>query len=145
MSNGHAEPTTNPFPGHQVLVTHTTGAMSVIHPLSESSYRRLTALQTYMTNALEPHCGLNTRSYRAVDPSLINFKGAVVDGSSTGASGGARSIVDGIYPTRWRELGVRGRAEAWGRVGGFIAGAQPELLAGIKDVEIMRGAGLSYF
>jgi cleavage and polyadenylation specificity factor subunit 1 len=89
-------------PAHQILLTAQTGAISLLTPLSTSSYRTLAALQSYLTNTLLHHAGLNPRAYRNVDADL-----AV----------GGRPIIDGNVLKRWMELGSWKRAEGLGRSG----------------------------
>lgn len=66
------------------------------------------------------------------------YSGAVQE--SMGPSG-ARTIVDGSMVGRWRELGVRGRTEAWGRVGGYLGG-EGETAVGMREVHLLNGGAL---
>ncbi|KAF2403941.1 protein CFT1, partial [Trichodelitschia bisporula] len=82
--------------GHLVLQLSQTGSLALLTPLSESSYRRLGSLQTYLTNVLPHACGLNPRSFRAVESERF----------------GSRSVVDGVLLSRWAELSRQRRGEA---------------------------------
>lgn len=64
----------------QILVTSQEGSISLITPLPEQSYRRLSALQNILTANLEHPCGLNPRAYRAVETDGIGGA-AMVDGN----------------------------------------------------------------
>lgn len=110
-----------PLPRHQVLMTTQTGAVGLVTPLSEESYRRLSALQSQLTNTLEHPCGLNPRAYRAVE--------------SDGAAG--RGMVDGMLLRQWLDLGKQRRAEIAGRVGA----EEWEVRA---DLESVCGRGLGF-
>ncbi|KAF2118574.1 CPSF A subunit region-domain-containing protein [Lophiotrema nucula] len=106
----------------QILLTTQTGALGLLTPLSESTYRRLSGLSTYLANTLESACGLNPRSYRAVENEL-------------GGGGGTRGIVDGTLLLRWGELGKQRQKEGLGRFG-----AQDDTFAQERD--ILMGGGL---
>lgn len=110
-----------PLLRHQVLMTTQTGAIGLVTPLSEESYRRLSALQSQLTNTLEHPCGLNPRAYRAVE--------------SDGAAG--RGMVDGTLLRQWLDLGKQRRAEIAGRVGA----SEWEIKA---DLEGVSGRGLGF-
>ncbi|KAI5293667.1 Cleavage and polyadenylation specificity factor subunit 1, partial [Ascosphaera atra] len=103
-------------PPYQVLVTSSTGQMAVVTPLTEESYRRLTAVQSQLTTALEQPCGLNPRAFRAV---------------RSDAAGG-RGIVDGSLLRRYLDLSPLRRAEVATR-----AGADPAELQ--ADLELVSG------
>ena len=108
-------------PLHQLLLTSQTGSLALITPVDEPMYRRLSALQTYLTNQLEHACGLNPRSYRAVESEGF----------------GSRGIVDGTVLRRWCELGSQRTAEACAKVG-------VEEWVVRSDLEFVGGAGLAY-
>jgi cleavage and polyadenylation specificity factor subunit 1 len=74
-----------------------------VTPLSEHQYRRLTALQTFLTNQLDNACGLNPKSYRLVETETMRF--------------GSRGVLDGTLLGRWCELSSQRRAEALAKVG----------------------------
>jgi cleavage and polyadenylation specificity factor subunit 1 len=108
-------------PTSQVLLTTQTGTLGLLTPLSETQYRRLGALQTYLTNQLDNHAGLNPKGYRAVD----------------GERYGGRGVVDGTLLTRWCELSSQRRVEALGKVG-------VEEWVVRSDIEVVGGGGLGY-
>jgi cleavage and polyadenylation specificity factor subunit 1 len=113
------EPATGPL--HHILHTSQSGIISLLTPLSESTYRRLGALATHLTNTLEHPCGLNPRAYRAVESEGF----------------GSRGIVDGDILRRFSELSSQRRAEACGKVG-----IEEWVLR--SDLEIIGGAGLGF-
>ena len=130
----------------QIMLTTRTGAIFLVSALSEASYRRLTALQSYllsMSSSNAAHIsptmsisgskghtihhplGLNHREYRAPeqverDPTRGVY--GVLESGSGGAvpSGrgglGVGNILDGDILRKWSELGSRARSEAWARV-----------------------------
>ncbi|KAF4556011.1 CFT1-like protein [Elsinoe fawcettii] len=106
---------------HQVLTWSRSGSLGLVTPLDESRYRRLSALQSQLTNVLEHAAGLNPRAYRNVKSE----------------DGGGRGIVDGDLIRRVGELGAGRRSEVIGRVGDWWE---------IKsDLEAVGGRGLNYF
>jgi cleavage and polyadenylation specificity factor subunit 1 len=109
------------IPPNHVLITTQTGSIALVTPLSEESYRRLSALQSQLINTLEHPCGLNPRAYRAVE--------------SDGVVG--RGVIDGKLLHRWLDLGRQRKMEIAGRVGAD----EWELRA---DLEAINGAGLGY-
>lgn len=111
---------------HHILLTHASGAVSLLTPLDETTYRRLSALQTSLSSILEHAAGLNPRAYRSVESE-----------SSGGEMGGARGVVDGDLICRVGELGVGKRMEVLGRVGVDGWGLR-------SDGEIIGGGGLGY-
>ncbi|KAF1959333.1 protein CFT1 [Byssothecium circinans] len=126
-------PTSSEFPGgvgpeddrgkaqplHQILLTTQTGALGLLTPLSESSYRRLSGLTTYLSSTLESACGLNLNSWRGVEGEL-------------GSGVGARDVLDGGLLMRWGELGVQRQREGLGQVDGdeWVFWGEREVLAG---------------
>ena len=106
---------------HQVLVTAENGSVGLVTCVSEESYRRLSALQSQLTNVLEHPCGLNPRAFRAVE--------------SDGSVG--RGMLDGALLARWLDLSVTRRSELASRVGAN----QWEIKA---DLETIGGAGLGF-
>lgn len=116
---------------HHMLITAQSGALALITPLNEPTYRRLSALQTTLSSILEHPAGLNPRAYRAVE--------------SEEGGAGARGVIDGDLICRIGELGAGKRIEVLGR-----AGVEAEdMLAGgswgvRSDVEIIGGRGLGY-
>ncbi|RMY22713.1 hypothetical protein D0867_02531 [Hortaea werneckii] len=124
LTNGHAEDTTPEAQApslQHVLTTFQSGAVGLITPVDEATYRRLSALQAHLSSILEHAAGLNPRAYRAVESEGF----------------GARGIVDGSLVQRISELGAVRRAEVLGR-----AGADTWSLR--SDLEILGGGGLSY-
>lgn len=108
-----------PQPLHQILHTSQSGTLALLTPLSESSYRRLSGLATFLSNTLDSACGLNPKAYRAVEGEL-------------GGGGGTRGILDGALLMRWGELGEQRRREGLGKVGGdeWVFWGEREVLAG---------------
>ncbi|KAK3620886.1 mRNA cleavage and polyadenylation factor subunit [Elasticomyces elasticus] len=122
-TNGHdGEKPAQPEPQRlfQVLTSFQSGAIGLLTPLDETTYRRLSALQTQLTSLLEHAGGLNPRAYRAAL-----------------GSEGRGGVVDGALVQRIGELGAARRAEVLGR-----AGADGWTLR--SDLEIIGGGGLSY-
>ncbi|KAK4630456.1 hypothetical protein CLAFUW4_08619 [Fulvia fulva] len=109
-------------PLFHVLTTSLTGSIGMITPLDESSYRRLSALQTHLTTILEHPASLNPRAYRAIESESF---------------GGARGVVDGNIVRRINELGAARRADVLGR-----AGADNWSIR--SDLEVVGGGGLGY-
>ncbi|KAK8181710.1 CPSF A subunit region-domain-containing protein [Phyllosticta capitalensis] len=108
---------------HQILMTTQTGALSLVTAVDEQMYRRLNALQTFLTASLDHHCGLNPRAYRAVESEGF----------------GSRGIVDaglGLLG-RWAELPSGRRAEGCAKVG-------VEEWVVRSDLEFVGGRGLGY-
>jgi cleavage and polyadenylation specificity factor subunit 1 len=95
------DPETSGQPQHQLLLSSTTGSLTVLAPLSSKSYRSLSALQSYLLNTLPSAAGLNPRAYRAVDADVAVGGRAVLDGS--------------ILVRGWGELGSWKRAEGCAR------------------------------
>lgn len=116
----------NSFPDthHQILVTNQSGSIGLVTALDEQAYRRLTALQTHLYNNLDHACGLNPRSYRAVESEGL----------------GARGVIDGSIITRgWAELSSRNRAEACGKVGSeqwVVRGDVEKIMGGVKFLDV---------
>ncbi|KAK4896789.1 mRNA cleavage and polyadenylation factor subunit [Elasticomyces elasticus] len=123
-ANGHeeGEKPAQPEPQRlfQVLTSFQSGAIGLLTPLDETTYRRLSALQTQLTSLLEHAGGLNPRAYRAAL-----------------GSEGRGGVVDGALVQRIGELGAARRAEVLGR-----AGADGWTLR--SDLEIIGGGGMSY-
>ena len=108
-------------PINQVLITTQTGSVALVTPVSEESYRRLSALQSQLINTLVNPCGLNPRAYRAVESDGI----------------GGRGMIDGKLLGRWLDLGQQRKMEIASRVGAD----EWEIRA---DLETIGGAGLGY-
>ena len=106
------------IPEHEILVTSQTGSISILSPLSESQYRRLSTLANHLSNTLYHACGLNPRAYR-VGSGKETTEGSV----------GGRTIVDGGMLLRWMELGSQRRAEVASRVGVGVDEVREDLVA----------------
>ena len=106
------------IPEHEIVITSQTGAISLLSPLSESQYRRLSTLANHLTNTLYHACGLNPRAYR-VGSGKDTQEGLV----------GGRTVVDGGMLLRWMELGSQRRAEVASRVGVGVEEVREDLLA----------------
>ena len=104
-----------------LLITSQDGAIDLITPVDEGTYRRLGSLETRLTSILEHPAGLNPRAYRAV----------------TSEGFGARGIIDGSLVQRIGELGAARRAEVLGQAGGDAWQLR-------SDSEIVGGGGLGY-
>jgi cleavage and polyadenylation specificity factor subunit 1 len=104
------------IPEHEILITSQTGAISLLSPLSESQYRRLSTLANHLSNTLYHACGLNPRAYR-------------VGSKDTEGMVGGRAIVDGGMLLRWMELGSQRRAEVASRVGVGVDEIREDLVA----------------
>lgn len=89
---------------YHVITTSSTGCISVLLPLSEFQYRRLSTLTTHLANTLSHPLGLNPKMYR-------------IDRDAPDSMAGSRTVVDGTLLSRWMELGSQKRAEVAGRVG----------------------------
>jgi cleavage and polyadenylation specificity factor subunit 1 len=118
----------SPQPLHQILHTSQSGTLALITPLSESSYKRLSDLATFLSNSLDSACGLNARAFRAVE---ADGAGASVGGGQ-GSVGASRSMVDGNLLMRWGELGEQRRRDGMGKVGGdeWVFRGEREVLIG---------------
>ncbi|KAH8679910.1 CPSF A subunit region-domain-containing protein [Tricladium varicosporioides] len=104
------------IPENQLLFTSSTGSISVLCPLSESQYRRLSTLASHLTNTLFHACGLNPRAYR-------------VDKDAPEGMVGGRTVIDGGVLMRWTELGSQRRAEVASRVGVSVDEIREDLVA----------------
>ncbi|KAL3455560.1 CPSF A subunit region-domain-containing protein [Aspergillus heterothallicus] len=108
-------------PLHQILVTSHNGSIGLVTCVPEESYRRLSALQSQLTNTLEHPCGLNPRAYRAVE---------------SDASAG-RGMLDGNLLFQYLDMSKQRKAEIAGRVGA----KEWEIKT---DLEVVGGDGLGY-
>ena len=106
-----------------VLLTSSTGAISLLTPLSPSIYRTLSALQSFLISTLPHPLSLNPRSYRQQSET-------VVDGMGRGGLG--RGVLDGNILRRWRELGSWKRREGEGRCGVEREGEVEWIIGGIE-------------
>jgi cleavage and polyadenylation specificity factor subunit 1 len=88
-------------PQHQILLASQNGSLALVTPVPEEPYRRLSALQSQLSNSVEHACGLNPRAFRAVE--------------SDGSAG--RGMLDGALLRLWLELGAQRQMEIAGRVG----------------------------
>lgn len=109
------------IPTHHVLITSHNGSLALVTGVAEETYRRLSALQSQLTNTIDHPGGLNPRAFRAVE--------------SDGSAG--RGIVDGTLLRQWLNLGKQRQAEIAGRVGA----TEWEIRA---DLEIIGGDGFGY-
>ena len=88
-------------PQTQLLLLSQTGSLSLLTPLSDATYRRLSALQNILSNTSSHPCSLNPRAYRAVE----------TDGM------GGRGVIDGELIKRWHELSSAQKANLADKVG----------------------------
>jgi len=123
VTNGDVDMEDAKPPGslYQALLTTHSGALHIVTPLDETTYRRLGALQTHLTGALEHACGLNPRVYRNVESEGF----------------GSRGVLDGNTLQRWKDMGSQKRADACTR-----AGAEEWQVR--SDLEMLGGGGLGY-
>ena len=112
---------TVPQPPQHILYTTQTGVLALITPVPEPTYRRLSAIQTYLASQLDHACALNPRAYRAVEHERF----------------GGRGMLDGALLSRWCELSTQRRAEALAKVG-----VEEWVLT--TDLEVVMGRGLGY-
>jgi cleavage and polyadenylation specificity factor subunit 1 len=114
-----AEDSSSTTPLHQIFLATQSGTLALLTPLTESSYRRLSGLATYLSNTLESACGLNPKAWRAVEGEM-------------GSGVGTRGVLDGGLLMRWGELGVQKQREGLGKVGGeeSVFWGEREVLAG---------------
>ena len=105
----------------QLLLTTQEGALSLITPLSEQSYRRLSTLQNLLVTNLEHPCGLNPRAYRSVETDGI----------------GGRGMIDGNLVMRWLDQSSQHQASLADKIGATIWDIR-------GDLEAVGGAGLGY-
>lgn len=143
-----AAPAESLYQQYQLLFTHASGALSLLRPVSETTFRRFSDFQLYLENNLEHPCGLNARMYRAPMPSSMGnvagneeLEGGAVDG--TGVAGG-RNVLDGEVLRRWRELDTMRRAGAWYRVVGGGHMAERERRMAVRELEGLLGGTLGY-
>ncbi|KAF7593874.1 mRNA cleavage and polyadenylation factor subunit [Aspergillus hancockii] len=108
-------------PRHQALITSQNGSIGLVTCVSEESYRRLSALQSQLTNIIEHPCGLNPRAFRAVE--------------SDGTAG--RGMLDGKLLSQWLDMSKQRKTEIASRVGAN----EWEIKA---DLEAISGEGLGY-
>ncbi|GAB1198226.1 mRNA cleavage and polyadenylation factor subunit [Aspergillus pseudonomiae] len=109
------------IPRHQMLITSQNGSVGLVTCVSEESYRRLSALQSQLTNTIEHPCGLNPRAFRAVE--------------SDGTAG--RGMLDGKLLFQWLDMSKQRKVEIASRVGAN----EWEIKA---DLEAISGEGLGY-
>jgi cleavage and polyadenylation specificity factor subunit 1 len=117
-TNGTNGEAVSPSRLNNVLMLTQSGAIALINPIDEQTYRRLGALYTYLVNQLEHACGLNPRGYRAVE-------------------GATKGVIDGTLLRRWTELPSSRQQEACAKMG-------VEEWIVRSDLEIIGGAGLGY-
>lgn len=99
-----------------------SGALCMLTPLAEETYRRLSTLQNTLLTTLDFHaCSLNARAYRQVETDGI----------------GGRGIIDGSLVGRWWETSTQQRVASADK-----AGASLWEIRG--DVELIRGGDLGY-
>ncbi|KAH6692672.1 CPSF A subunit region-domain-containing protein [Plectosphaerella plurivora] len=102
---------TNPTTNSQVLLLSSpSGSLSLLTPVSEHAYRRLTSLASSLGNSLTHAAGMNPKGHR-FPPQDSATRAPAVDVSA------GRTIVDGTLLVRWNELSARQRAEAAGKGG----------------------------
>jgi cleavage and polyadenylation specificity factor subunit 1 len=105
----------------QVLVTTQEGGLALITPLSESTYRRLSALQNLLITNTEQACGLNPRAYRAVETDGI----------------GGRAVIDGDMVRKWLDQSTQHKSSLADKAGGTVWEVK-------GDLESISGGGLGF-
>ncbi|KAF2754100.1 hypothetical protein EJ05DRAFT_494539 [Pseudovirgaria hyperparasitica] len=105
----------------QILLSTQSGSLGLITPVDEAMYRRLGALQAFLTSVLDHACGLNPRAHRAIE--------------SEGY--GSRGILDGSILRRWNEVSSQRKAEGLAKMG-------VEAWVVRSDLEFVGGGGLGY-
>jgi cleavage and polyadenylation specificity factor subunit 1 len=108
-------------PPASILTTSPSGAVSLLTPLPEATYRRLFALQTHLITILDHPCSLNPRAYRAVESEGF----------------GGRGVLDGSLLKRWTELSSQKKIEACKRIGEEVETVRGWL-------ELLGGGALGY-
>ena len=121
----------NPSQPPSVLLTSSSGSISVLTPLSPTAHRTLSALQSHLQSTLPHHLGLNPKAYRNVTESV-----GAESGMGMGFSGGGRQIIDGNVVRRWNEAG---RWKRW--EGGMHGGGEEGLRELLREVQ---GANLPF-
>ncbi|KAJ2893795.1 hypothetical protein MKZ38_008236 [Zalerion maritima] len=106
-----------------LMASSHTGMLSLLTPLSESSYLRLSSLTAQLLNNLTHGLGTNPKAYRMPGSTGAGGPPPAVD------AGVGRSVVDGVLLGRWNELGSGRRAEMAGRAG----------FSGVDDVKGVLG------
>lgn len=120
--NTQLDPPPSPFQNtHQILITTREGALTLITPLSEQAYRRLSTLQTTLTTQLDQPCGLNPRAHRQIETDGV----------------GGRAMIDGMVVRRWLEQSSQHKYQLADRVGGTVWDVR-------SDLEGVVGGGLGY-
>jgi cleavage and polyadenylation specificity factor subunit 1 len=99
-----------PGPGapHAILLTSQTGSVSLLTPLAEPTYRRLSTLQNILlSSTLDSHAhfaALNPRAYRQVETDGV----------------GGRGVIDGDLLRRWWEVSSQQKANTADKAGGDV-------------------------
>lgn len=106
---------------HQILITNVDGSLSLITPLSDATYRRLSALQNLLITQLEHPCSLNPRAYRRVETDGV----------------GGLAMIDGNLVGRWKDQSTQQRSSMANKVGGTVWDLR-------ADLESIGGAGLGF-
>ncbi|KAL8998200.1 MAG: hypothetical protein Q9169_002685 [Polycauliona sp. 2 TL-2023] len=117
-SSSHPTNPSSPAPANpspSLLLTSTSGSLSLLTPLTHQTHRTLSALQTHLHSTLPHPLGLNPRAFRNVE----GAEGIV--GTTTAGRGG---VIDMVLVRRWME---GGRWRWWeGGAGAGVGGAVAE-------------------
>lgn len=90
---------------HRILLTTQSGSISLLTPVPESTYRRLSNLQNILLTSLDFHpCSLNPRAYRQIETDGV----------------GGRGIIDGNLVRRWWETSTQQRVNSADKAGGSV-------------------------
>lgn len=100
------------WPSRSLLLTSTTGSLSLISPVPPSSHRTLSTLQSHLQSTLPHPLGLNPKAYRAAGTS--GARAAI--GGVGGEMGGG--VLDAGVLRRWGEGGSWRRWDGGMGVGG---------------------------
>lgn len=120
MQNGDQDDSANQS-NYQILLASQEGGLGLLTSLPDATYQRLSALQNILISTLEHPCGLNPRSYRAVETDGI----------------GGMAIVDGNLVQRWRDQDLFHQSSVADKVGSTVW----EMAEDLADIS---GGGLSF-
>ncbi|KAL8852861.1 MAG: hypothetical protein Q9221_002237 [Calogaya cf. arnoldii] len=114
---------------NSLLLTSSTGSLSLLTPISAPTHRTLSALQSHLQPTLSHPLGLNPRAFRYTGTGVEEGMGAGSIGQ--GVRGGGRGgVIDGCVVRRWME---GGRWRWWEGVVG--------VREGVREGEGLGGGG----
>ena len=104
-----------PHQPHSLLLTSQTGSLSLLTPLTEQTYRRLSTLQNILLSstldATSHFASLNPRAYRQVETDGV----------------GGRAVIDGDLVRRWWEVSSQQKSNAADKAGGDVWDVRADL------------------